>query len=66
MTDRKAVRALSRHFDHFLSWLYTRRLYGQRCPDFAEHCPCCEAWQAHDEIFNGALARPATGEGQNE
>lgn len=39
-------------FDHFLSWLYIRRLYGPRCPEYADGCYCCEKWKDHDEIFN--------------
>jgi len=42
---------MSHLFNRFLSWLYIRRLYGSRCPGFAEHCPCCQQWQLHDEIF---------------
>lgn len=26
--------------------------YGDRCPDFAEGCPCCEAWAEFDSIIN--------------
>lgn len=37
-------------FDIFVSWLYTRRLYGERCPDYDEHCHCCKAWQEHGEL----------------
>jgi hypothetical protein len=36
--------------DWFISWLYTRKLYGPRCSDFEATCPCCEAWQNHDEL----------------
>lgn len=43
-------------FNHFVSWLYTRRLYGPRCPDFMHGCACCEAWKVHDELFNEAEA----------
>lgn len=39
-------------FEHFLSWLYTRQMYGPRCPDYSEHCPGCQAWEKHDDIFN--------------
>ncbi len=35
-------------FDRVLSWLYTYRLFGSRCPDYAEGCACCEAWNVHD------------------
>lgn len=38
--------------DHFLSWLYTYRLWGPRCSDYEPTCACCEAWKVHDEIFN--------------
>ena len=38
--------------DHFLSWLYTRRMYGTWCPDYCEGCHCCEAWKFHDELFS--------------
>lgn len=66
MTERKeAVRALVEKFDHFVSWLYTRRLYGPRCDEFADRCPVCEAWQFHDEAFNGASSRPLS-EGNRE
>ena len=38
--------------DQFISWLYIRKLWGPRCPDYQEGCPCCEKWKEHDEIFN--------------
>ena len=38
--------------DQFISWLYTRRLYGPRCPDFEPTCHCCKAWKWHDEVFD--------------
>lgn len=25
--------------------------YGERCPDFAEGCTCCEAWAEFDNII---------------
>lgn len=25
--------------------------YGERCPDFAEGCPCCEAWAEFDALI---------------
>jgi hypothetical protein len=56
------MRYIRNIFEHFLSWLYTRQMYGPRCSDFAEHCPCCEAWQQHDDIFNGGLAKKEGGE----
>lgn len=40
------------HFDRFLSWLYLRRLWGPRCPDYLQGCPGCEHWREHDETFN--------------
>lgn len=24
--------------------------FGERCPDFAEGCACCEAWQQYDRL----------------
>lgn len=37
--------------DHFISWLYTRKLFGPRCSDYEPGCACCEAWKFHDELF---------------
>ena len=37
--------------DRLISWIYTRRLFGLRCEEYAEGCPCCEAWKFHDELF---------------
>ncbi len=37
--------------DRLLSWLYTHRLYGSRCPDYDAECHCCAAWREHDELF---------------
>ena len=39
-------------FDRFISWLYTRHIWGPRCSEYQEGCPCCEAWATHDEMFN--------------
>lgn len=38
--------------DHLLSWLYVRRIYGTRCPDYDADCYCCKAWREHDELFS--------------
>ena len=38
--------------DRFISWLYTRRIWGQRCIDYDPGCPCCHAWELHDFLFN--------------
>ena len=24
--------------------------FGERCPDFAEGCYCCEAWRLYDDL----------------
>ena len=32
--------------------------YGERCPNFAPGCTCCEAWAQYDEF----MARPKMGE----
>lgn len=24
--------------------------FGERCPDFAEGCPCCDAWAQYDAV----------------
>lgn len=37
--------------DRFISWLYTRKLFGNRCYEFQEGCPVCEQWKLHDEMF---------------
>jgi len=38
--------------DRFISWLYTRRIWGSRCIDYDPGCPCCEAWATHDWLMN--------------
>ena len=38
--------------DRLISWLYTLRIYGPRCPDYDEGCHCCKAWWEHDNLFN--------------
>lgn len=43
---------LMHYFDHLLSWSYTKRIWGSRCPDYEPECPCCKAWRLHDEVFN--------------
>lgn len=37
--------------DRLLSWLYTWRMFGTRCPDYDAECHCCKAWREHDELF---------------
>lgn len=39
-------------FDRLISWLYTRRIWGPRCTEYAPGCPCCDRWRQHDEMFN--------------
>lgn len=24
--------------------------FGERCPDYAEGCPCCDAWKQYDNL----------------
>ena len=38
--------------DRFISWVYTRKMWGQRCIDYDPGCPCCEAWATHDWLMN--------------
>lgn len=26
--------------------------YGERCPDFNEHCECCRRWNLFDQLFS--------------
>ncbi len=54
---RKVMNTNTRYFwvslsDRLLSWLYIRRMYGSRCPDYSVECFCCEAWYEHDELFS--------------
>ncbi len=37
--------------DRFISWFYTRRIYGIRCSTYSVGCACCGAWKFHDELF---------------
>jgi len=37
--------------DRLMSWLYTRRIWGPRCPDSEPGCPVCQRWREHDELF---------------
>lgn len=39
-------------FDRMISWIYVRRLYGSRCPDYDEWCWCCRQWKNHDDLFD--------------
>jgi hypothetical protein len=38
-------------FDRFISWVYTRRIFGPRCADYEQGCPVCDAWNFHDDLF---------------
>jgi hypothetical protein len=40
-------------FDRFVSWLYTKRIWGPRCSHFHPDCAVCGAWKLHDELFGG-------------
>ena len=31
--------------------VYMLALWGRRCPEYEEHCPCCEGWKARDYLF---------------
>lgn len=37
--------------DRLISWLYTRRIWGARCPDFDPDCYTCRRWAEHDDMF---------------
>ena len=39
--------------DRFTSWLYTRKIWGPRCPDTDMDCHTCSAWVTHDNLFGG-------------
>lgn len=28
--------------------------WGERCPDYEEGCPTCEAWKQYDNMIGGA------------
>lgn len=43
---------LSWQIDHAISWIYSYRLWGPRCPDYEPTCVVCQRWRDHDEIFN--------------
>jgi hypothetical protein len=30
-------------------WVITN--WGERCPDYEEGCPCCQAWKCYDYLF---------------
>lgn len=38
--------------DRFISWLYTRQIWGDRCSAYEPDCHCCKAWRLHDWLFN--------------
>lgn len=38
-----------------ISWLYTYRIWGSRCPDDQPGCHGCDAWAMHDWLFNDGL-----------
>lgn len=38
-----------RYIDRLLSWLYTRRFFGPRCPEHEPTCATCQAWEFHDD-----------------
>lgn len=38
--------------DRFISWLYIRRIWGERCSEIEPECIVCKKWIEHDEIFN--------------
>ena len=37
--------------DRFISWLYTCKIFGLRCSEHEQGCPCCDAWKRHDDLF---------------
>lgn len=36
--------------------------FGERCAEYAEGCPSCEAWKLYDEVIN--LTNVSEGEGE--
>lgn len=48
MTARHWLRT---KIDQLVSWHYIYRLWGPRCRGFEEHCPVCQKWREHDELF---------------
>lgn len=47
------------HFDRFVSWYSTKRLWGDRCSDFEPLCHTCQMWALHDDVFNGGSRHPS-------
>ena len=37
--------------DRFISWIYTRKIFGPRCDEYSQGCPVCDAWKFHDDVF---------------
>lgn len=27
-----------------------QEIWGERCPDYCEDCPCCDAWKQYDDL----------------
>lgn len=38
--------------DHLVSYVYTRRMFGPRCPEHLDGCAVCDAWRFHDDCFS--------------
>lgn len=36
-----------------IHWLATRLVWGPRCPEHMDGCPCCDHWAEHDWLFGG-------------
>ena len=45
------IYAITDYIDRIISYVYTRRMFGARCEEKMEGCPCCNAWEFHDDIF---------------
>jgi hypothetical protein len=41
--------------DNFISWLYTKTIWGPRCPDYDPDCVCCRQWGIHDDLFENKI-----------
>ncbi|MFG6082249.1 hypothetical protein ACEUZ9_002893 [Paracoccus litorisediminis] len=51
----RLMRRIISWIDHVMSWRLhawsTFRVWGPRCREVEQGCPCCDHWDEHDRIF---------------
>lgn len=60
-TDRDETANVASEPTNYIAEAITEA-FGERCPEYVEGCPCCEAWKQYDALSAPTLPADVKGE----